>query len=382
MHFHNYNKETLQKVHQLSQGFILSYDSNNEVVLSIKTTTGSIDALVRGCPIILLLTKNEMLVTLYIIDNKDNPLYYRGNCFSELDNRFENFEKIIIDLIQSTSFRLIILNEANYQIVNSTFNKNNSINIFTKWIENEDREFKITLCDNFNFLYDKKVIYIDADKNEIWERNLINNKSYFDYNEYLKNGTHGYNQEFSTRTILSKFYQPNLELFSSLKKINKEEFSDFLIIYNNAILIIESKYTLSTKQTKFNDAIVKAIKQLNTAEEIIIKTPSEIDNEYVVSKTQHFPLILKICIFYDDGRNLTKAFKNISDRYNIEILPIFISINILNQFMSYSKIQNDKDFKYNIIRNLLELRKKFVKIKEVVIIDGFDINTGAIKLIN
>jgi|GEM_PF-5629152 len=50
--------------------------------------------------------------------------------------------------------------------------------------------------------------------------------------------------------------------------------------------------------------------------------------------------------------------------------------------MSYSKIQNDKDFKYNIIRNLLELRKKFVKIKEVVIIDGFDINTGAIKLIN
>jgi len=318
MHFHNYNKETLQKVHQLSQGFILSYDSNNEVVLSIKTTTGSIDALVRGCPIILLLTKNEMLVTLYIIDNKDNPLYYRGNCFSELDNRFENFEKIIIDLIQSTSFRLIILNEANYQIVNSTFNKNNSINIFTKWIENEDREFKITLCDNFNFLYDKKVIYIDADKNEIWERNLINNKSYFDYNEYLKNGTHGYNQEFSTRTILSKFYQPNLELFSSLKKINKEEFSDFLIIYNNAILIIESKYTLSTKQTKFNDAIVKAIKQLNTAEEIIIKTPSEIDNEYVVSKTQHFPLILKICIFYDDGRNLTKAFKNISDRYNIQ----------------------------------------------------------------
>ncbi|GAK91815.1 hypothetical protein JCM19297_1696 [Nonlabens ulvanivorans] len=377
MNLYNYDKKTLEKLQSLVQGFYLSYDSEKKVVLSIKSTAGLITSMIKGCPINLSLNKRESLINLFVIDNKNNPQYYRGNGFSKLNNEFENFESIVIDLIKSINFRLVILNEANYQIINTNIKKKNSINTFKDWVNNLTEEFEINLS-NINFINEKKIIYLDSIKSEIWNDNLINNKPYFNFDEYLENGTHGYNQEFSARTILSEFYEPNLELFPSLQKTNGEELTDFLVLYKKAVVIIESKYTLSPKQTKFNDAISKSIKQLNLVENIIIETPNLIDNNFVKKELLDFQVILKICVFYDNGRDLTKAFQNIRKKYNIEVLPIFISINILNQFMSYLKILNNKEYKYNIIKNLLKIRIEFIKKNKMVVIDGFDINTGTV----
>lgn len=380
MNLYNYDKNTFEKIQGLPQGFYLSYDSEKKVVLSVKSLAGLVSALVQGCPINLALTKDEKLTTLYIIDNERNPQYFKGNNFSKCDNKYGNFETIVIDLIRSTKFKLIILNETHYQIVNANINKENSFDLFNEWLHSKEKEFEIQLS-NISFSNEKKLIYIDSFKNKIWDNNLINDKPYFNFDEYLENGKHGYNQEFSIRNILSQFYQPNVELFPSIFKLNGGEFLDFVIIYEKAVVLIESKYTISPKQTMFNKAITKAIKQLNSAEKIIFEEPNLIDNDLVKKELLNFQVILKICVFYDDGRNLRNAFQNISQNYDPQTLPLFISIDILNQFTSYLKMLNSNNYKYNIIENLLRVRIEYRKKNKIIVIDGFDINTGAITFI-
>ena len=377
MNLYNYDAITQQKVFTLSEGFYLSYTTDKKVVLTIKTISGLINSLIKGCPIDLVLSKNERLISIYIIDNKINPTYFRGCGFSDLDESFLKFETVIIDLIKSTEYKLVILNEINYQIANVDIKKTNLINQFKDWLNSNNSDFEIRLS-NTSFSSENRIMYIDSFQNKIWNNELINKKPYFNLNEYLENGTHGYHQEFSIRNILSEFYQPNIELFPSVLKSNGEELTDFLILYKKAVVIIESKYTISPKQTKFNDAITKAIVQLNKTEAIIVENPELIDNEYIKKEILEFQVILKICVFYDDGRDLKKAFNNVYKNYEVSILPVFISLSVLKQIMTYLKILNGSIYKYNIIENFLRTRIEFRKKNKMIVIDGFDILTGAI----
>ncbi len=381
MKLYNYDKSTREKIESLPQGFFLSYDSQKNVVLSIKAIPGLISSLIKGCSISLYLTKDDPLVTLFIVDNPNNPYYFKGNNFSAQSKEFGNVETIIIDLIKATSFKLIILNETNYQIVNADITKENSQSVFNSWQNADNTEFEIEIS-NLSFKDNEKIIYIDSIKNEIWNNQLIDGKPYFKFNEYSENGKHGYNQEFSIRNILSEFYDPNLELFPSVMKTNGDELTDFIVIFKKAIVIIESKFTISDKQTKFNDAISKAIKQLNLAEEIITQQPDLVDHSFVRSEIENYQVILKICVFYDDGRNLKKAFQNIEDKYALETLPIFFPINFFDQYMSYLKNLNIEEYKYNIIENLLRIRIQYRQKGKPVIIDGVDLNKGAITFIH
>ena len=131
----------------------------------------------------------------------------------------------------------------------------------------------------------------------------------------------------------------------------------------------------------FNKAITKAISQLNSAEKIIFDESNSIDNELVNKELLDFQVILKLCIFYDDGRNLESAFQNISKNYDPSFLPIFISISTLVQYTSYFKILNIHTYKYNIIDNLLRLRKEYRIKNKIIVIDGFDINTNSITVL-
>lgn len=377
MNLYKYDKTTLEKIQSLPQGFYISYDSQKRVVLSIKSMSGLITTLVKGCPINLLLSKSDKLTTLYIIDNPINPQYFKGKGFSSHDTEYQNYESIVIDLIKSTEFKLIILNESNYQIANLNIKKENSINLFNNWLSDVEDEFELQIS-NMSFIDEKKIIYIDSEKNEIWNGNLINNKSYFNFDEYLKDGMHGYHQEFSIRNLLSQFYNPNTELFPSIQKTNGEELTDFLILYKKAVVIIESKYTISPKQTKFTSAISKAIEQLNKVEYIVRENPKIINHEFIKKEIIDFQVILKLCLFYDDGRDLKKAFKNFYEKYDINYLPIFVSIDVMAQFMSYLKILNGSNYKYNIIENLLKVRMEYRKKNKIIIIDGFDNITGAV----
>ncbi|CAA9200982.1 hypothetical protein [Flavobacterium collinsii] len=354
---YDYEKKTFERIQTLPQGFYLSYDNDGNVVLSIKAVAGVVTSIVKGCQITLYLIKDEKLTTLYIMDNPQMPLYFKGVNFSGLDNEFPDFEKVVMDLIKAERFTLVLMNEANYQIANSKINKVNSINIFKKWLEENEQVFEITLS-NISLSTENMPMYIDSFQNKIWDNKLIDNKAYFKFDEYTRDGKHGYHQEFSFRNILSLYYQPNKELFHSIKKSNGEEFTDFVVIYEKAIVLIESKYTISSKQTMFNKAINKAVRQLTNAEKIAIEQPNSIADSKVRQGLSNFEVLLKICIFYDDGRDLSNSFKNISTNYPPQTLPLFISIDIFYQFASYLQIHNE-NYKYYIIKNLLKIRADY-----------------------
>ncbi|WP_166919776.1 hypothetical protein [Flavobacterium poyangense] len=376
---YDYDKITLEKIQGLPQGFYLSYDKEKNVVLTLKVLPGEVSSIVKGIPITLYLIKNEKLITLYILDHPEMPFFFKGMKFSRQDNEYKNFEEVVIDLIKAESFKLVVMNETHYQIINSKISKENSINLFKEWLNNKEQVFEIVLSDS-SFRTDNNPMYIDSFKNQIWDNNLIDNKPYFKFDEYTKDGKHGYHQEFSLRNILSQYYEPNKELFHSVKKSTGEEFTDFVIIYEKTLVLIESKYTVSTKQTMFNKAISKAVKQLDTAEKTVLDHPELIDNSALSEQLPNFDTLLKMCIFYNDGRVLSNAFSNISQNHDPQALPLFITISTFYQFASYIQIQNE-NYRYLIIQNLLKIREEYFKKNKIVIIDSFDINTGAIGLL-
>lgn len=376
---YDYDKITLEKIQSLPQGFYLSHDKEKNVVLTIKVLPGEITSIVKGFPITLYLIKDEKLTTLYILDHPTMPFYFKGMNFSDEDKEYKNFEEVVIDLIKAESFKLVVMNETHYQIINSKINKENSINLFKEWLINEQQVFEIVLSDN-SFSTDNIPMYFDSFKNQIWDNNLIDNKPYFKFDEYTKDGKHGYHQEFSLRNILSLYYEPNKELFHSVKKSNGEEFTDFVIIYEKTLVLVESKYTVSTKQTMFNKAMSKAVKQLNTAEKTVFEDPELIDNPALNEKLSNFDALLKICIFYNDGRVLSNAFSNISQNHDPQALPLFITIGTFYQFASYIQIHNE-NYRSLIIQNLLKIREAYLKRNKIAIIDAFDISTGAIGLL-
>lgn len=126
---YDYEKKIFERIQTLPQGFYLSYNNEGNVVLSIKAVAGVVTSIVKGCQITLYLIKDEKLTTLYIMDNPQMPLYFKGMNFSGPDTEFPDFEKVVIDLIKAERFTLVLMNEANYQIANSKINKANSFNI-------------------------------------------------------------------------------------------------------------------------------------------------------------------------------------------------------------------------------------------------------------
>lgn len=376
---YDYDKKTFEKIQSLPQGFYLNYDKKKNLVLTIKVLAGVLASIVKGCPITLYLIKDEKLTTLYIMDHPTMPLYFKGINFSEEDKDFKNFEAVVIDLIKAESFTLVVMNETHYQIVNSKISKKNSFNLFVKWLADGEQVFEIILS-NSSFSTDNMPMYIDSFENKIWDNKLIDNKPYYKFDEYTKDGKHGYHQEFSFRNILSLYYEPNVELFHSIKKLNGEEFTDFVLIYERAIVLIESKYTISSKQTMFNKAISKAVRQLEKAETTVLEQPDSIADPKVRHALLNFEVLLKMCIFYDDGRDLSNAFKNISQSYPAQNLPLFISIDTFYQFASYIQIKNE-NYKYYIIKNLLKIKAEYSKKNEIIIINGVNINTGVIELV-
>ena len=376
---HNFDSKTLEKIYTLQQGFYISNTTDGKVILSIKPDTALLTSLIKGCPILFTLYRSASNIKLIIEDNKSCPFFFIGKGFSEKSNSYDNFENIVIELVKSEIIRVVYFNEANYQIFCIDLVKKSCYDNFKEWLISSEEQFIIRI-QNRDCSDEPKTNYIDTLQNIIWNDNLIDEKPYYNFNEYLKDGKHGYNQEFAIRTTLSNFFTPNEELFYSEKKTNKEELADFLIVYKKAIIIIESKFTISTKQNKFNDAIVKAISQLNEAENIIYDKPEKIQNILIKDSLKELQVCLKICLFNNDGRDLAKAFKNVGASYNKDLLPIFISVSSFNQYLGYSKIQNELHYKQNIIQNLISIRYKF-KDKELIVIDGFNSEIGAVTLL-
>lgn len=376
------SQELYEKISSLVQGFYLEVNRDKEVVLLMKYEASVTSSLMQGCNIDLVVRNPKLskrTTTIYIHDHPESPLYTTGECFSIESENFEGFDEVIIEFLKAENIRIVYFNEMNLPFFTAKVRKENLYDEFLVWLqsindnptifervingnfspENNIKGFSVKIL-NENFSKADTLKIYPMDHLEEWGDDAINKDSYYDFKNFTSDGKHGYNQELSIRANLQRYFKPNNELFHSPLKIDDTELSDFLIEYEKAVIIIESKYILSDTQRQLNKMLLKGVNQLNKAEEIIINSIEILKDSSLKERLSHCEVILKICLHNDNIILNRHNTRNIVANFNKEDLPIFISVATFSQFLGTVKLLNEEHYKYNIIQNLLNIYGGFL----------------------
>ncbi|MCD9576705.1 hypothetical protein [Flavobacterium soyae] len=379
----------LQKVFDLVQGFYFEIDKNDTVVLLLKFEASVITSLIKGANIELILRNPKIsprTITLYIHDHPVSPLWTTWYEFSNEDTKFKGFDRIAIKLLEATEVRVVYFNEMNISVFTKILKKKNHFEEFKIWYdniessktkfetiydgyflpENPSKGFSIQI-ENEDYSKEEKIIISSYTETLNWGEKSINDKEYYNLNDFLEDGKHGYNQELSIRANLTRYFLPNQELFHSLLKTDNTELTDFLIEYRNAVIIIESKYILSNKQRQLNSALVKAVDQLNNAEQIIFTQTSSIQNIELNDRLQNCEIVIKICLHNDNVILTEKSTRNVVEKYNKNDLPIFMSVATFSQLLAKIYLLNNEKVKFNIFKNLITLYENHLESNDKIL---------------
>src|SRR5260221_3173354 len=101
---------------------------------------------------------------------------------------------------------------------------------------------------------------------------------WLDVQDFLKDGRHGFYQEHTLTTQLLPIFMPHHELFLSPTLRDKTELTDFLISYDGALVLIESKASrpyqklprsVASAESSMTELLSKAFRQLRIARTLI-----------------------------------------------------------------------------------------------------------------
>lgn len=348
MKIYSADRFSLNIVEKLLQGFVLTSNLANQPVLLLKLEAALLLPIIKGCPLTLSFDNSNNKIVLTIEDVASNPLFLSEsvpNTFLSTIQLYKKYQKL---LKASKIIKVVLYNESNFQIRNLDL----GLNVI------KENTFQILNIDTVNI---NSPIYFDSTTTSLYNTPLIKNDVVFKFDDYTVEGKHGYNQEHSLFRTLSQFFTLNEELFVSPKYLNPrkevyDELTDFIIAYEGAIVLIENKFTISHKQNRFNDNITKGIDQLNKAENLIANEETLMLADQKLKLTlSSYKFILKLCVFYDGGRDLQVAFKNIRENYEKADLPIFVTLTTLKNYLTASLHLNHFDHKFYSINNLLKL---------------------------
>ncbi|TXD50183.1 MULTISPECIES: hypothetical protein [unclassified Polaribacter] len=381
--------KVLEKVNSLVQGFWLVIDDEGIPVLLMKFEASILTSLIAGCKIEMVV-RNPKLEnrgsTLYLYDKEKDPLWITWQKFGKEDKVYIGFDEVIIRLLQTEKLRVAYYNHHNEPVFTTVIDKKNTFNSFKEWVidiyssnellekvadgyyapETKDKGFTINI-ENKDSSSEEKMTIFNPLKGIEWNGEL--NESGYNFNNYLKDGKHGYNQEISIKGNLINYFTANEELYYSPKKIDGTELIDFLIHYKKATILIESKFILSEKQTKLNQAFSKAVTQLNEAEKIVRTDLTKIENDNdIIEKLTDNEVIIRLCLFNDSKTVNNEKLKNVIGKFEKTELPIFISCTTFFQLLGDIKIKNEEFYKYNTIQNLIFLYNEFLDDNECDIV--------------
>lgn len=371
-----------QKINNLVQGFYLEVSDDNEIVLILKCEAATITSLIKGCPIHIVLRNPKLAnrsITVYIYDHPTKPLWVTAENFSEESSDFMHFDEIAVDLLKAEKIRVAYFSEMNIPVFSTILIKQNDLPDFILWQdkltrskyspnpvkdgyflpEDELKGFRIKIS-NRDCSAEEKLKISPIEELEIWGEKSLNNSDYYDHNEFVSDGKHGYNQELSIRSILSRHFEPNDELFHSPLKTDNTELTDFIVEYKNAVMLIESKYILNDKQRQINKLLLKGVNQINMAERIIIQEPNNIKDERLREKLKSCEITLRICLFNGNIVLTEKNMQNIIRQFSKDDLPIFMSVSAFSQFLGTVRELSEERYKFNIIKNLLTRYENFM----------------------
>lgn len=391
--------KVFEKIRSLVQGFWLEIDGEGIVVILMKFEASILTNLIAGCKIEIVVRNPKLenrSSTLYVYDRQKDPLWITWQEFGKEDKVYIGFDEVIIKLLKSNKLRVAYFNTHSEPVFTTILEKKNTFNSFKEWVKNiynssellekvddghyapetENKGYAIDIENRDSSSEDKMTIFNPL-KDIEWNGKL--NEIGYNFNNFLKDGKHGYNQEISIKGNLINYFTANEELYHSPKKIDGTELIDFLIYYKKATILIESKFILSEKQSKLNQAFSKAVKQLNDAEEIIKSDLTKIENEYgVLEKLTNNEVIIRLCLFNDSKTINSKNLKNLIKKYSKNDLPIFISCTTFFQLLGDIKIKNEEFYKYNTIQNLIFLYNDFLDDNEqdILIVKEYTMKFG------
>jgi len=353
--------------------------------LMIKLEPSILISIVNGCKIQLIVSNPNLRhrgCVLYIYDKPNDPIFIAGESFGQEDPILKGLDLVLTTLVQHRQkIKLVLYNELNHPIFTIDIPIQTNRAAFEKWLykiynlddfryptetasihnhnPNDDQQgFTIALLNTDHSEVDK-MLFLSPEYADAWRQNTSSNGSSFKLNDYEQNGKHGNLQELGITSTLGRFFEPGIDFFPSPQYINGLEFTDYIIIDNNAAIFIESKYVKSEKQTKKYQAIRKAVVQLNKAEDVILDGELSLLDTDIQKVLEKVTLVLKVCLINDrvelNDRN-TAALTNEFDKTE---LPLFVSLTAFYNLLTMLGLKNLNILRKNLFANIIQMFNEY-----------------------
>lgn len=384
-------EEMYEKLKGLLHGFLIDEEEDGRIALLIKLDASLLASIISGCVIEIVLRNPNIAVrtcTLYIYDIPTNPHCITAKNLSDEDKTAKGFDEIVVKLLTKRQIRVALYNEFSHPIFTTFVELDYRADEFGSWLlkvqnhdefknvpkdtlgiyfpENERTGFRIKVLNKDNSR-EKKPIIISPDYEYEVQSEAIMKQGAFDYDDYVGDGKHGYLQEVSIVNNFLRLLKPNVEFFVSPKQTDGTEFADFLVIYKNACIVIESKYVISDSKRNRTKAIKKAIDQLNRAEKLVINKEASLADDALAKLLDRVNFVVKICLVNDKIIIDEANSRNIIQQYPKEELPLFISVSGFFLVLTELRLKNEEQFMFNIVYNFGQWYHNFIHGRERIL---------------
>jgi len=380
-------EKTYDFLKSLAQGFCLEVSERGEIVLMIKMEPSLLMDIIKGCKMSLRISNPNITYrgcVLIVYDKIQDPFYFSAGNFGDESLLLKGFDEVMIILAtQHNQIKVALYNELNHPIFTTNLPVSNNSAAFGQWInkvyntteyrdfvqktyqvprvtDNEEHGYTIEI-ENTDHSNEKKLIILSPEYGETWREDQASKNGSFNLDEYMSNGKHGSLQELSITSNLSRFFQPGIDFFSSPKYANGLEFTDYVIIDNNAAIFIESKYVISEKKTKKHQALHKAVLQLNKAEDIILDNNLNLLEDGMRRSLENVSMVLKVCLINDRVELNDNNTKVITDNFDKSELPIFISLTAFVNLLVGLSLKNEPYLRINLFSNMIAMFNEYFK---------------------
>ena len=349
-----------------AESFFVELDSTGVIYLYLKLLPKNIISIMNGVQIELVIRNPGIMqnsITLYIKDVYEAPIYITKTSkkfFPSIEklSKFLVNEKIRIVILDQV-FQCVYANDYDIMIPNKNLEK---------WHDELMKESTVPIFDFDNPKEDDRTGYMirihkkKADKfvrytnlgtKRTWgvdPYTISTNRddSWFNIENYIKKGTIGYFQEQMLKNFLGQYFKPNKQLFYSIKTNNREELTDFIIVSNGMIILIESKTDsafdkypakANAKEKSITSLIHKAAEQLYNAKKIIKENKKVIDNVDFVNSCNNCDIIFSLCLLSDISLVNTGSLKESLKIYDKLDIPLILSVETFIEIILHSKTQ-------------------------------------------
>ncbi len=363
-------QESNLKLQKLAQGYLLEVDDLNQVNLYLKLDASVVESIFGGCQIQIIIDFDHgyPCFLIYIYDNIYTPLWIKDFTRNLDYNEFLiHFNRVINSFKVNININLSIYDLNTMPL--DTFTVQTDFNTIN-WQSWTRKQFDKNNSDYSPFIINIKNIEVKPEDRIVSILNIIENDKLIhhdviDYKNLKNNGRHGYAQENSLLAMLTQFFQINKNLFVSPKyEKNNKEYTDFLIIIEDLIVLIESKFSISTKPTNILAGLKKGTRQLFIAQKnikqsvsIISSSGKSLNNELAHQKT-----VIRLCL-YNSNIDISKHIEALKTyaHQNYYLLPAFANTIDVFQFLGLLKDENPENFELKLANNLKDMLATFDK---------------------